>query len=238
MRLLLEIRGLEVGYGELTILRDINLKVREGELIAIIGANGSGKTTLLKTIAGLIQPRKGEITYEGKRIDMLPPHDRAELGIVYIPEGRRPFPYLTVEENLELGGFNARAREKIRENLEFVYALFPVLKERRKQLAITLSGGEQQMLAIARGLMAMPKFMMLDEPSLGLAPKITLTVFEVVKRLHEEQKLTIMLAEQNVRHALELADRAYVLETGHVVMEGAGRELLHNEHVRKAYLGI
>ncbi|RLG52274.1 MAG: ABC transporter ATP-binding protein [Thermoproteota archaeon] len=235
---MLEVRGLEVGYGELTILRDVSLNVREGELVAIVGANGSGKTTLLRTIAGLIQPRKGEIVYEGKRIEVLPPHDRAELGIVYIPEGRRPFPYLTVEENLELGGFNTRARGKIRENLEFVYSLFPVLRERRRQLAITLSGGEQQMLAIARGLMAMPKFMMLDEPSLGLAPKITLTVFEVIKRLHEEQKLTVMLAEQNVKYALELADRAYVLETGQIVMEGAGRELLRNEHVKKAYLGI
>ncbi|RLG51764.1 MAG: ABC transporter ATP-binding protein, partial [Thermoproteota archaeon] len=154
--MLLEVRGLEVGYGELTILRDVSLNVREGELVAIVGANGSGKTTLLRTIAGLIQPRKGEIVYEGKRIEVLPPHDRAELGIVYIPEGRRPFPYLTVEENLELGGFNTRARGKIRENLEFVYSLFPVLRERRRQLAITLSGGEQQMLAIARGLMAMP----------------------------------------------------------------------------------
>ena len=235
---MLEVRGLEVGYGELTILRDVSLNVREGELVAIVGANGSGKTTLLRTIAGLIQPRKGEIVYEGKRIEFLPPHDRADLGIVYIPEGRRPFPYLTVEENLELGGFNTRARGKIRENLEFVYSLFPVLRERRRQLAITLSGGEQQMLAIARGLMAMPKFMMLDEPSLGLAPKITLTVFEVIKRLHEEQKLTVMLAEQNVKYALELADRAYVLETGQIVMEGAGRELLRNEHVKKAYLGI
>ncbi|RLE51362.1 MAG: branched-chain amino acid ABC transporter ATP-binding protein [Candidatus Methanomethylicota archaeon] len=235
---MLEVKDITVGYGELVILRDISIKVDNGEFVAVIGSNGAGKTTLLKTISGLLKPRKGQIIYNGTRIDELPPHEIANLGVIYIPEGRRPFPYLTVKENLELGAYGRRARERINENLEFVYQLFPILKERSNQLAITLSGGEQQMLAIARGLMASPEVMMLDEPSLGLAPKIAARIFNVIKKLHEEEKLTILLVEQNARKALELADRAYVLETGRIVLEGTGGELLNNEHVKKAYLGL
>ncbi|MEM2225820.1 MAG: ABC transporter ATP-binding protein [Candidatus Bathyarchaeia archaeon] len=235
---MLEIRDLEVGYGELTILEGINFQAKDGELIAMIGANGAGKTTLLKTIAGLIPPRRGEIVYDGERIDHLPPHKRVGMGIVYVPEGKRPFPYLTVKENLELGAFNPRARGELLKKLEYVYGLFPILKDRSDQLAITLSGGEQQMLAIARGLMSNPKLLMLDEPSFGLAPKIVASIFDVIDKLHRELELTVILVEQNARRALEMADRAYVLETGRIVLEGAGKELLQDDRVRRAYLGI
>ncbi|MEM2082352.1 MAG: ABC transporter ATP-binding protein [Candidatus Bathyarchaeia archaeon] len=235
---MLEIRDLEVGYGELTILEGISFHAKDGELIAMIGANGAGKTTLLKTIAGLIPPRRGEIVYDGERIDHLPPHKRVGMGIVYVPEGKRPFPYLTVKENLELGAFNPRARDELLKKLEYVYGLFPILKDRSDQLAITLSGGEQQMLAIARGLMSNPKLLMLDEPSFGLAPKIVASIFDVIDKLHRELELTVILVEQNARRALEMADRAYVLETGRIVLEGTGKELLQDDRVRRAYLGI
>jgi branched-chain amino acid transport system ATP-binding protein len=234
----LEVKGLEVSYGELTILKDVNFEVADGELISIIGANGAGKTTLLKALSGLIMPRSGEILYNNEKIDRLPAHKRVDMGIVYVPEGKRPFPYLTVKENLELGAFSPRARGELSRRLEYVYGLFPLLKERANQLAITLSGGEQQMLAIGRGLMSDPKLLMLDEPSFGLAPKIVDSIFNVIDKLHKELGLTILLVEQNARRALELADRAYVLETGRIALQGIGKELLEDDRVRRAYLGL
>ncbi len=237
---MLEVKELYVSYGELEVLRNVNISVKEGELVAIIGSNGAGKTTLLKTIAGLVKARKGKILHsmDGVRdITNLPPHVRVNLGMVYVPEGRHVFPYLTVKENLELGAYNLRARDKANENLKIVYELFPRLKERENQQAITLSGGEQQMLAIARGLMSAPKLLMLDEPSLGLAPKLVHEIFEVISELHK-RGITILLVEQNARQALELSDRAYVLENGRVTLCDSSKNLLHDERVKKAYLGL
>lgn len=234
---LLKVSNIDVFYGSAKALWEVSFKVDEGEAVVVIGSNGAGKTTILKTISGLLCPADGEITFFGKRIDHLPPHQIVEMGIVHIPEGRRLFPYMTVLENLELGAYTNAAKEKKDERLEQIFEMFPVLKERRKQLAGTLSGGEQQMLAVARGLMSNPKLLMLDEPSLGLAPKLVLKVFESVKEI-KEMGVMILLVEQNVRHALELADRAYVLETGRIIIEGIGRELLNNAQIKKAYLGI
>ncbi len=238
MSVLLEIKDLEVGYGDLIVLRGANLRIDRGEFVSVVGSNGSGKTTLLRAIAGLLPVRKGEIKYNEANINNLPVYERVNLGIIYIPEGRRPFPYLTVRENLEMGAFNPRARKRLRENLEMVYDLFPVLRERENQMAITLSGGEQQMLAIGRGLMSMADFMMLDEPSLGLAPKLASSVLDVINMLNKEHGITVLLVEQNAAMALKLADRAYVLENGRIILEGKGEELLRDERVKKAYLGI
>ena len=234
---ILDVKGLNVYYGDLHILWDLNFSVERKELVSIIGANGAGKTTLLKSITGLVKPSKGEIIFNNKRIDVIEPYKIAEEGITYIPEGRHIFPYLTVQENLELGAFNKRAREKIRGNLERTYTLFPVLKERKKQLAGTLSGGEQQMLAIGRGLMADPSFIMFDEPSVGLAPVLVSEVFKIIKKIHQEN-ITVLLVEQNAYKALSLADRAYILENGRITLEGTGKNLVKNEYVKKAYLGI
>jgi len=238
LSVLLEIKDLEVGYGDLIVLRGANLRIDRGEFVSVVGSNGSGKTTLLRAIAGLLPVRKGEIKYNEANINNLPVYERVNLGIIYIPEGRRPFPYLTVRENLEMGAFNPRARKRLRENLEMVYDLFPVLRERENQMAITLSGGEQQMLAIGRGLMSMADFMMLDEPSLGLAPKLASSVLDVINMLNKEHGITVLLVEQNAAMALKLADRAYVLENGRIILEGKGEELLRDERVKKAYLGI
>lgn len=238
MSILLNVKDLNVSYGDLQILHDINMKVNKHEIVTVIGANGAGKTTLLKTIAGLIKPREGEIFYQEIKLKSLPPHKIAEIGITYVPEGRRPFPYLTVEENLKLGAYTKRARMRINENLEFVFNLFPILKERRGQLAYSLSGGEQQMLAIGRALMSSPELIMFDEPSLGLAPKIVDMIFDIIKKINQEEGITILLVEQNAHIALELADRGYVLETGRIVLEGESIELKNNDQVRKAYLGI
>jgi branched-chain amino acid transport system ATP-binding protein len=234
---MLEVNKINVFYGDVQALWDVTFKVDKGEIVTIVGANGAGKSTTLKTIGGVLRPRPGEITFLGKRIDALPAHKIVEEGIAHIMEGRRLFPYMTVQENLELGAYNSRAWMKRKETLEWVHELFPILKERKDQLAGTLSGGEQQMLAIGRGLMSMPKLLMLDEPSLGLAPKLVMQVFDIVKKINEEG-VTILLVEQNVQHALTLADRGYVLENGRIVMEGTGEELLKNPHVKKAYLGI
>jgi len=234
---LLEVREIDVFYGELQALWGVSLKIEEGEFVALIGPNGAGKTTTLKTISGLLKPARGQILFSGRDITGLPPHTIAAMGIAHVPEGRQIFPGLTVLENLKTGAYVRRAREKFEESLEFVFNLFPRLKERKNQVAGTLSGGERQMLAIARGLMSRPKLLMLDEPSLGLAPKLALEVMETLKRLHEEG-LTILLVEQNVRYALELADRGYVLETGRVVMHGTGKELLEDPRIKSAYLGL
>ncbi len=234
---MLKVSNVDVLYGTAQALWKVSFEVGEGETVAIIGSNGAGKTTILKTISGLLRPASGEITFFGKRIDKLPPHHIVEMGIIHVPEGRRLFPHMSVIENLELGAYTKAAREKMDETLEKVFEMFPVLKERKRQMAGTLSGGEQQMLAVARGLMARPKLLMLDEPSLGLAPKLVLRVFESIKEI-KQMGVMVLLVEQNVYHALELADRAYVLETGRITLKGTGKELLNNEYVKRAYLGM
>jgi len=232
-----EVNNINVFYGDLQALWNVSFKVEKGEVVVIVGSNGAGKTTILKTISGLLHPKSGMINFLDKRIEKDPPHKIVNLGIAQIPEGRHLFPYMTVLENLEIGAYTSRAREKKNETMEWVYQLFPILKERKSQLAGTLSGGERQMLAVGRGLMSRPKLLMLDEPSLGLAPKLVLQVFDIVKKVNEEG-VTILLVEQNVRHALEIANRAYVLETGKITLEGTGKKLLASDHVKKAFLGL
>jgi len=234
---MLEVNNIDVFYGNLQALWDVSFNVEKGEKVVIVGSNGAGKTTTLRTISGLLKPRKGKIVFLGKRVDKMPIHKIVEMGIAHVPEGRRLFPYMTVLENLKMGAYVKRAWEKMDDTLEWIYQLFPRLKERKEQVAGTLSGGERQMLAIARGLMSRPKLLMLDEPSLGLAPKLVLRVFEMINKINEEG-VTILLVEQNVRRALEMADRGYVLETGRIILEGSAGELMENEYVKKAYLGI
>jgi branched-chain amino acid transport system ATP-binding protein len=234
---MLEVCRVNVYYGNLQALWDVSFKVDEGKITIIVGSNGAGKTTILKTISGILRPKSGIINFLGKRIDEAPPHQIVDLGIAHVQEGRRLFPYMTVLENLEIGAYTRKARERKDETLNWVFQIFPILKERMNQLAGTLSGGEQQMLAIGRGLMSKPKLLMMDEPSLGLAPKIVLKVFEMIKKINEEG-ITILLVEQNVRRALELADEAYVLETGRITLKGKGKELLDSDYVKKAYLGL
>ncbi len=234
---MIRINDLSVYYGDLQALFDLSLEVNEGEIVSIVGSNGAGKTTTIRTISGLIQPRSGSIEFLGERVDGLAPHQIVERGICQIPEGRKIFPYMSTLENLLLGAFTRKAREKRLETLKWIYGIFPVLKERESQAAVTLSGGEQQMLAIGRGLMSKPKLLMLDEPSLGLAPMIVTKIFEVIEQFKKEG-ITILLVEQNVQRALTLADRGYVIESGRIGLEGKGRELLQNPRVRKAYLGL
>ena len=234
---MLQVSKLNVSYGKSQALRDISLKVNEREIVALVGTNGAGKTTLLNTISGLLRPTSGSVEFLGKRIDRLASHKITKLGICQIPEGRKLFSDMTVGENLEMGAYSSEAWERKKETLEQVYQIFPVLKERRKQSASKLSGGERQMVAIGRGLMSNPKLCMFDEPSYGLAPKLFSEVLEVIRRLRE-QGITIFLVEQNVRQTLETADRAYVLENGQIVLEGKGKDLLQNEQVRTAYLGL
>jgi branched-chain amino acid transport system ATP-binding protein len=234
---MIRVEGIETSYGEVNILRDVSLEVGEEEAVAVIGCNGAGKTTLLRTIAGLRRPRKGRILYEGMRLDRLPAHKIARLGIVYVPAERELFPQMTVQENLELGAYATIASKAVGEQLKIVFDLFPRLKERQRQFAGTLSGGEQQMVAISRGLMSKPKLLVLDEPSTGLAP---LLVTEMYRQLHQlrEEGLTILLAEQQVAMALSLAYRAYVLENGQITHHGNSRDLLKDPELKKAYLGI
>lgn len=234
----LEVRGLESGYGEMQVLWGVDLTVDKGSITVILGPNGAGKTTLLRTIIGSLTPWRGVVRFEGADVTRLPPHAKVAIGMGLVPEGRRLFPEMTVYENLILGTYTRRAREKIDDTLELVFTLFPRLKERLHQRAGTLSGGEQQMLAIARSLMTRPKLLMLDEPSQGLAPKLAEEVVLMLKRLRDEAGLTILLVEQNVYLALEYADRGYVLEQGRVVMQGSKDKLLSSERVRKAYLGL
>jgi len=234
---LLKLENISAYYGDVQALRDVSLRIKEGQIVSIIGSNGAGKTTTLNTISGVLRCSYGTIEFLGRRIENLPSHQIVELGLVQIPEARLLFPFMTVLENLELGAYTPKARKGKEENLEVVFRLFPVLEERRIQLAGTLSGGEQQMLAIARGLMARPKLLMLDEPSLGLAPLLVTQVFGTVKEINA-QGITVLLVEQNVFHSLCIADEAYVLENGSVVLEGDGKEILDNPHVKEAYLGI
>ena len=234
---LFEMEGIEVFYEDVQILWEVSLRVEEGEVTSVVGGNGAGKSTILKTISGLTSCRLGSMRFLGETIDTLPPHERVALGLVQIPEGRRLFPYMTVLANLEIGSFNARAREKKKESLEKVFALFPLLEERKSQLARTLSGGEQQMLAVGRGMMSQPKLLMMDEPSLGLAPIVVKMIFETVRSINN-QGVTVLLVEQNVKQCLDLSNRGYVLENGRIVLQGTGQELLKNEHLREAYLGL
>ena len=234
---MLKIDRLHIQYGNVQALKGISLSVEAREMVTLIGANGAGKSTTLRAISGLIRPSKGSIEFQGKRIDGLPPYRILESGIVHIPERRELFPEMTVMENLELGAYRAKGGKRLDEKLKNVFELFPVIGERKIQLAGTLSGGEQQMLAIARGIMANPRILLLDEPSLGLAPIVVDLLAEVVKALHQEG-MTIVLVEQNAYMGLTLADRGYVFETGHIVLEGPSGELLKNDSVRKAYLGM
>ena len=236
---LLEVRDLHVAYGAgVRALQGVSLRVEPGEVVALIGANGAGKTTLLKAIAGLVEPQAGEVTVDGRAIGAVDAADRVKLGVALVPEGRRLFSRLSVAENLTLGSFSNGDPGHRREMLERIHALFPVLGERARQRAGTLSGGEAQMLAIARALMSRPRFLMLDEPSLGIMPRLVDQVMDALRRLHETEGLTMFLVEQNVPAALDLADRGYVLQTGRVVLEGRAAELRDSDLVRRAYLGM
>ena len=234
---MLKVTEIEVRYSGIPVVHNVSLHVRQGELITVVGSNGSGKSTLLKTIAGALHPSKGSIQFEGKDIHKLSTPDIVKLGITYIPEARLIFGPLTVEENLELGAYILNNAEETKKNLDFIYTLFPRLKERRSQLSGTLSGGEQQMLAIGRGLMSNPKLLMLDEPSLGLMPKLVDEMLEAVAKLRTIGK-TILLVEQNVFESLDICDRGYVLQTGRTIQEGTGKELLNAESIKKAFLGL
>jgi branched-chain amino acid transport system ATP-binding protein len=234
---LLELRHVTAGYGQFTALWDVSLRVEAGETVAVVGPNGAGKTTLLRVISGVIPPRSGELRFEGEPLTGRPAHEVVARGIAHVPEGRRLFPGLTVADNLRMGAYLPRARARYRESLDRVYALFPVLAERRHQRAGSLSGGEQQMLAIARALMSCPRLILFDEPSMGLAPVMVRRLFDLIQRVREEG-YTLLIVEQNVRQVLKLADRAYLLEAGRLRMEGRGEALSEQEFVRKAYMGL
>jgi len=235
--LLLEVNSVSAGYGRIQVLWDVSLKIYEAEIVALVGANGAGKSTLLQTICGLKTPTSGTINFRGARIDGKPANQIVELGISHIPEGRKLFTEMSIQENLEMGAYAKRAWKKRTETMADVYKLFPRLKERSKQLARTLSGGEQQMLAMGRGLMSLPELCIIDEPSNGLAPKLVAEVFQIIKSLRENGK-TILIIEQNVRQTLEIADRALVLENGRMALEGPCCDLLKSDHIRKSYLGL
>jgi branched-chain amino acid transport system ATP-binding protein len=234
---MLEIQQVNVYYGEFQALFDVSLKVSEGETVITVGPNGAGKSTLLKTISGLLHPRSGSITFLGNRIDKLPAHEIVELGITHVPEGGRLFPQLSVYENLRVGSYLKRARGEAAVTLKEIYRLFPILDERKKQLADTMSGGERQMLAIARCLMSRPKLILLDEPSSGLAPRVVSRVLDFVHQI-KAQGYAILMVEQNVRKALKLSDRAYLMESGRVHKEGAKQSFLDDPYIKKAYIGL
>lgn len=233
---MLEVKNLSVSYGAIEAVKDISFTVNAGEIVSLIGANGAGKTTTLHTITGLVPAKSGSVMYNG--VALLKTHNNkiVTLGMAHIPEGRHVFTRMSVEENLEMGAFSLKDQSDLKKDLDMVYDLFPRLKERRNQKAGTLSGGEQQMLAMGRALMSHPKTILMDEPSMGLSPKLVKEIFSIIRKLHE-QGITILLVEQNAKMALSIADRAYVLETGRITMEGDAKELLNNEQVRKAYLG-
>lgn len=233
---MLQVNNIDVFYGKIHALKGLSLTVNDGELVALIGSNGAGKSTTLRTISGLLRPKNGSITYHSHKLDHMPPHEIVNLGISHCPEGRRLFGRLTVGENLRLGAVNQKDRGQLNSSLDYVYSLFPRLKERQGQISSTLSGGEQQMLSIARALMSQPKLLLLDEPSLGLAPIVVETIFQVIQNLKDSGR-TILLVEQNAREALKIADRGYVIETGRVSLEGAAAALQANPQVEEAYLG-
>jgi branched-chain amino acid transport system ATP-binding protein len=232
---LLRVEDLVSGYGKIEVLKKVSITVNEGEIVCVLGANGAGKTTLINTISGLIPVRSGKILFMGEDITHMPPHKRVELGLVQVPEGRKIFPKLTVLENLEIGAFTVNSTELKKKNLEWIYSLFPILYERRNQKAGTLSGGEQQMLAIGRALMSNPKLLMLDEPSMGLAVKMISLIFDVIKEI--SKKVSILLVEQNANKALSIVDRGYLIETGKIVLSASRDVLITSEEVRKVYLG-
>jgi branched-chain amino acid transport system ATP-binding protein len=234
--MMLEINNIDVYYGVIHALKNVSLKVDEGEIVTLIGANGAGKTTTLKTITGLIQPKNGSIYFEGNRIDGLDTQNIIKIGISHVPEGRRAFQDMTVMENLELGAFLRKDKNEIKRDLEMIYSRFPILKNRSRQRAGTLSGGEQQMLAIGRALLSRPKLLLMDEPSMGLAPLLVNEIFSIIKEINSNGT-TILLVEQNANMALSIAHRAYVLEIGSITLEGPGNKLMQSEEIRKAYLG-
>lgn len=233
---MLEVRDLEVNYGSINAIKKISFDVNEGEVIALIGANGAGKTTTLHTITGLLRAKSGSVMFEGKELLKTPPHKIVEMGMAHVPEGRRIFQQLTVYKNLTLGAFTRKDKGAIEESLRMVYSKFPRLEERKKQIAGTLSGGEQQMLAMGRALMSKPKIVLMDEPSMGLSPLLVAEVFKIIEEIRKSGT-TVLLVEQNAKKALEIADRAYVLETGRIVLSGDAHELMNNDSVKKAYLG-
>jgi len=234
---MLEIKNIDVFYGDVQVIWDVAFEVKKGEVVALIGGNGAGKSTTLKTISGIVRPKKGEVLFNGIPIHRTEPYKLIEMGLALCPEARRLFVEMTVEENLDMGSLKGEAKKQRQKTKEMVFGLFPRLKERRRQLAGTLSGGEQQMVAVGRGLMALPKLMMFDEPSLGLAPILVREIFDVIKKIREEGT-TVLIVEQNTKQTLSIADRAYVLETGRITLHGTGQALLNDEHVKKAYLGV
>ena len=233
---MIDVENLNVSYGVTPILRDVSFNIRQGEIIALLGSNGAGKTTLVNTIMGMLKPASGSIIFEGEHIENMPPHEIVRRGIAQVPEGRRIFPYISVRDNLFLGAYSNEAWTRKNESIEWVYSLFPLLKERGNMPAGTLSGGEQQMLVIGRGLMSHPKLIMVDEPSLGLAPKLLSEVYNILGKLRED-KITILLSEQNARQALSISDRGYVMENGRIVLTDSSDKLLDSELVKEAYLG-
>ncbi|WP_425043692.1 ABC transporter ATP-binding protein [Primorskyibacter sp. S87] len=235
---ILKIRNVESFYGPIMAIRGVSLDVHPGRVVSILGANGAGKTTLMKTVSGVMDPEKGQITFEGEEIQGFEPHKVVERGIVHVPEGREVFPLLTVNENLSLGAYTCTDKAQIERDRDLVFSYFPILAERRDQEAGTLSGGQQQMLAIGRGLMANPKVMLLDEPSLGLSPILVKEIFGILRRLNQEQNMTMMLVEQNASAALELAHNGYVMEVGRIVMDGTTEELMASEDIQNFYLGV
>ncbi len=234
---MLEIRNIDVFYGDVQVIWDVSFEVNQEEIVALIGANGAGKSTVLKTISGILKPKRGEIFFEKNAIYKMDPFRLIELGIAHVPEARRLFVEMTVEETLDMGSLKGEARVQREKTKEMVFELLPRLRERRKQLAGTLSGGEQQMLAVGRGLMSLPKLQMFDEPSLGLGPILVRDIFNTIKRIKKEGA-TVLIVEQNVKQTLGIADRAYVLENGRITLQGTGQSLLNNEHVKTAYLGV
>jgi branched-chain amino acid transport system ATP-binding protein len=233
---MLEVKNLNVSYGITPILRDVSFNIRQGEIIALLGSNGAGKTTLVNTIMGMLKPVSGDIVFQGEHIENMPPHEIVKRGVAQVPEGRKIFPYISVRDNLFLGAFSKEAWSKRNDSVEWVYSLFPLLKERRNMPARTLSGGEQQMLVIGRGLMSHPRLIMVDEPSLGLAPKLLSEVYNILRKFREE-KITTLISEQNARQALTISDRGYVLENGRVVLTDSSDKLLGSKLVKEAYLG-
>ncbi len=235
---MLKLNNIQTYYGNIQALKGISIEVSEGEIITLLGANGAGKTTTLMSICGIVPPRSGEIIFQGQAIQDMAPNDIVALGICQVPEGRRIFPYLTVTENLDLGAFLRTDKAEIKKDIEYIFELFPILAERRHQAGGTLSGGEQQMLAISRALMAKPRLLLMDEPSLGLAPLVVKRIFEIIKKINEENKTTILLVEQNANMALKVAHRGYVMETGQVTIADSAQALMTNDKVREAYLGM
>ena len=235
---MLKLKNINTFYGNIQALHDVSLEVKQGEIITLIGANGAGKTTTLMSICGIVPPRSGEIIFEGKPIHQIKTDEIVKLGIVQVPEGRLIFPYMTVMENLDMGAYLRKDKEGIKKDLEYIFELFPILAQRRNQQGGTLSGGEQQMLAISRALMARPRLLLLDEPSLGLAPLVIRQIFEIIKKINRESNTTIFLVEQNANQALKIAHRGYVMENGRITLVDSASNLLNNEEVKKAYLGL